>query len=75
MSTKCWLEQINEQKDVAVTTLNAPSLAEICLAVGRRQQEDNLIKKKAGRKFLNNYTKKKQLLNVQMSSQCVSPYH
>ena len=42
------LEQINEQKDVAVTTLNAPSLAEICLAIGRRQQEDNLIKKQGG---------------------------
>ena len=30
------LEQINEQEDVAVATLNAPSLAEICIAIGRR---------------------------------------
>ena len=32
------LEQINEQEDVAVATLNAPSLAEICIAIGRGQK-------------------------------------
>ena len=36
------LEQINEQEDVAVATLNAPSLAEICIAIGRGQKSKKL---------------------------------
>ena len=32
------MEQLNEQENVAVAALNAPSLAEICIAIGRRQK-------------------------------------